>query len=86
MSALIDKLFTKSQADAIRQLWEDKSSRLFIEQEIGKEILNSPDVIKELPLAQLMFIASMSPFASSSDECYTIAEIVYYSRNSILGY
>ena len=37
MATLIDKLFSGSQADAIRSLWEDKNSRLFIEQEIGKK-------------------------------------------------
>ena len=78
MSSLIDKLFSESQADAIRQLWEDRNSRLFIEREIGKEIIDSDGLIEELPLTQLMFIASMSPFASSSNECHKVAEIVYW--------
>lgn len=82
MSALIDKLFTKAQADAIRNLWEDKNSRLLIEQEIGKQIIDTDKIIQELPLTQIMFVASMSPFASSSNECYSVAEIIYWGINT----
>lgn len=60
----------------------NKGSRLLIEREIGKQILDYQDIIKELPLTQLMFVASMSPFASSSNECYTVAEIVYWGINT----
>ena len=88
MSALIDKLFTKPQADAIRHLWEDKNSRLLIEQEIGKQIIQHDDIIHELPLTQIMFITAMSPFASSSNECHNVAEIIYWgiNRTDILPY
>ncbi|MEI7942751.1 MAG: hypothetical protein WCH76_06250 [Candidatus Riflemargulisbacteria bacterium] len=56
MPSIIEKLFTKSQAEAIQQLWEDKRSRLLLEQEIGKKLLDTDRVIEDLPLTQLMLI------------------------------
>lgn len=78
MAAFIDKLFIKSQADAIRTLWEDTSSRSLIQQEIGKKLLDHDKIIGELPLTQVMFIVSLSPFADSEKECNEIAEMVYW--------
>ena len=81
MSALIDELFNKSQADAIRKLWEDKSSRFLLQQEIGKKILDSEYFVGELPLTQLMFITTLSPFATSDKECHLVAEIIYWGMH-----
>jgi hypothetical protein len=78
MSALIDKLFTASQSDAIRKLCEDKSSMPLIEQAIGQKLMGCDEVIDDLPLAQLMFLTSLSPFASSPNECHDIAEIIFW--------
>ena len=78
MPALIDKLFSESQAVAIRKLWEDKGSRLLIEKEIGKVLLNNDTIIEIMPLTQLMFISSLSPFADSVEECYDVAEIIFW--------
>ena len=78
MSALIDKLFPQDKANAIRKLWEDKSSRLLLEREIGKCLVEHEGIIEELPLTQLMLITSLSPFASSARECYDVAEIIYW--------
>jgi len=78
MTALIDKLFVKSQTDAIRKLWEDTSSRTLIQQEIGKKLIDHEEIIAELPLTQIMFIVSLSPFADSEDECNNVAEIIYW--------
>jgi len=88
MSALIDKLFSESQADAIRQLWEDKSSRLLIQQEIGKALIEHEGLILELPLTQLMLMTSLSPFADSDTECCNVASIIYWgiSRTDIIPY
>lgn len=81
MGALIDKLFPQDQADAIRTLWEDKSSQLLLEQEIGKRLISYDGIIEELPLAQLMLITSLSTFADSPDECYNVASIIYWGIN-----
>lgn len=81
MGTLIDQLFPQDQADAIRKLWEDKSSRLSLEQEIGKRLVSNDGIIDELPLSQLMLITSLSPFADSSDECHDVAEIIYWGIN-----
>ena len=78
MAALIDRLFIKSQADAIRTLWEDTSSRSLIKREIAKTLLDSEQIIEEAPLTQLMFIVSLSPFADSENECTHVAEIIYW--------
>lgn len=81
MAALIDQLFIKSQADAIRKLWKDSSSRSLIQQEIGKKLLDHDGIISELPLTQVMFIVSLSPFAESEKECNEVAEIVYWGMH-----
>jgi hypothetical protein len=88
MGALIDRLFSQAESDAIRSLWADESSRRLIQQEVGKRLLESEDIIDELPLTQLMFIASLSPFASSEDECHKVASIIYWGigRTDILPY
>lgn len=83
MDSLIDNLFSESQANAIRTLWEDTSSRKLIQKEIGKQLLNNDQIINQLPLTQLMFVSSLSPFANSDKECYSVAEIIYWGINRI---
>ena len=83
MDALIDKLFLQSQANAIRKLWEDVDSRLLIQKEIGKKLLDHADIISDLPLTQLMFITSLSNFADSEQECYNIASIIHWGIHKI---
>ena len=78
MGSLIDKLFSEAQVQAIEKLWGDESTRLIIQQEIGKKLLVSDQIINELPLSQLMFITTLSPFASSEEECHKIASIIYW--------
>jgi len=78
MEAFIDKLFPGSQANAIRALWYDFSSRCLLEKTIGKKIMEYDGILIDLPLTQLMFISSMSPFASNADECHDVAEILYW--------
>jgi hypothetical protein len=81
MPALIDRLFSKAQVEAIQKLWADKDSRSLLEQEIGKKLLDTKEFIDEFSLTQLMFITSLSSFASSPDECYDIAGIIYWGIN-----
>lgn len=83
MSALINKLFSQSQSDAIRSLWEDKDSRFLTEKEIAKKIIEHQEIIDEMPLAQLMFIASSSTFASSEVECHDVASIIYWGMRRV---
>ena len=78
MEALIDSLFSKPQADAIRKLWVDKDSRLLIEKEIGKQMFENHELLTQLPLTQLMFMMSLANFSSSQEECYDVASIVYW--------
>jgi hypothetical protein len=82
MDALINNLFTSPQANAIRQLWEDKSSRLLIEKEIGKQLLANNELLISLPLAQLMAIMSLARFSSSQTESYDVAAIVYWGAKT----
>jgi hypothetical protein len=81
MGALIDKLFTPSESKAIKKLWEDKSARLLIQKEIGKQLLSKDTVVLDLPLSQIIFLTSLSSFASSERECYDVAEVVYWGIN-----
>jgi hypothetical protein len=81
MSTLIDRVFSKSDADAIKKLWQDNSSRLLLMQEVGKKIVESDQVLNELPLSQLTFIVSLSPFAESDEERNNVATIIYWGIN-----
>lgn len=83
MPALLDKLFSRSQADAIRILWKDKNSRLLIQREIGKQLLCHEEIIDDPPLTQFLLIASTSPFASSDTECSEIASILYWGIRQV---
>jgi len=85
MSALIDKIFPESQAKALRKLWEDKTCHLLIQKEIGKKLLEK-DIIEEFPLAQIIVLTSLSPFAKSEEECVDVAHIIYWGilRTDIL--
>ena len=78
MAALIDSLFSKNQADAIRKLWEDQNSRLLLEQEIGKKLISDETVLDKLPFTQLMLITSLSPFSNSEEESCIVASIIYW--------
>jgi len=78
MTPLIDNLFSKSQADAIRTLWEDNNSRFLLEREIGKQLFDNEELLEQLPLAQLIFLMSLATFADSSEECYDVAEVVHW--------
>lgn len=78
MSALIEKLFNKSQTTAIQKLWDDADSRGAIEEAIAQRILNSDEIIEESPLAQIMFLMTLSPFASNVSECHDVAEIIIW--------
>ena len=83
MGPLIDSLFSESQSNAIRSLWEDKNSRLLLEKEIGKQLLSSDQIIDELSLAQLMLIMSLATFADSPEECHDVAEVVYWGLKKV---
>lgn len=78
MVALIDKIFRPSQAEAIRKLWEDKDSKALLKREIAKQLLKDESVLVDLPLSQIMFLMSLSSFASSENECYDVAGVIYW--------
>ena len=86
MAALVDQLFPKDQADAIRKLWADKTSRFLLQQEIGKQVLSQDEFLDQLPLTQLMFLTSLSPFSNSEEECFMVASIICWGirKNDIL--
>jgi len=86
MATLIDRLFGSGESDAIKSLWADESSRLLIQKEIGKKLLDTDEVIDELPLTQLMFLTSLSHFSTSEEECVNVASIIYwgFEQNDIL--
>lgn len=73
MSALLNKLFSESQVNSILNLLEDKSSRLLVQKEIGKQLISHDDIIEELPFEQCLSIVSISPFATSELECSEVA-------------
>jgi len=78
MATIIDKLFPKNQADAIRKLWADQTSRLLLEQEIGKKLISGETVLDKFPFTQLMLITSLSPFSNSEEESAIVASIIYW--------
>ena len=78
MINLINRLFSGSQIESIIKLWQDKNSRLLIEKEIGKHLLESDEVLSDSPFNQLLVITSLSPFASSDDERQSVAHIIYW--------
>ena len=78
MSALIDKIFSTTQSEAIRKLWADESSRKELEKQIGLQLMKSNEIVDDLPVTQLMFLTSMASFASTQQECYDIAEIILW--------
>ena len=82
-SALIDNLFPEKQANAIKKIWEDKESQFLLEKQIGKKLLDSNEILDDLPLTQLMLIASLSPFASNKSECHNVASIMFWGIHTI---
>lgn len=81
MSALIEKLFTHGQVDGIRKLWEDKSCRHIIEQQVGSKLLENQEIIQESPWVQILCITSLALFASDDQECVMIANIINWGMS-----
>lgn len=86
MEKLINQLFKENDVSATKSLWKDNDSHNLILREIAKALLQSEDIIPELPLHQLLLIAPLSPFASSEKECEQVAEIIHWgiSRTDIM--
>ena len=78
MNTLIDRLFPEDKAVYVKRLLEDDSSRFLLEKEIAKMLLRDEDVVGVEPLAQIVVTVSMSTFASSKEECYDVAFILYW--------
>ena len=81
MPSIINSLFEPTQSQAIQKLWEDRASRFLIQKEIGKKLLDKDVIVLDLPLTQIMFLTSLSDFASSENECYEVAEVVHWGIN-----
>lgn len=78
MIGLVNSLFSSTQIESIIKLWQDKNSRLLIEKEIGKHLLESDEILTESSFDQILVITSLSPFASSDDERQSVAHIIYW--------
>ena len=82
MENLLKQLFSESETQAILTLCSEPDQTL-LSQAIGKKLLDSQDIINALPLQQLMFIMSLSPFADNLNECNDVAKIVYWGIQRI---
>lgn len=75
--ALIDELYSKEKADAIRTLWAgDDISAKQIMAEIGKELLKTKKTISSYSMDQLVLIFSSIDFDHEDTEPVTVAAIV----------
>ena len=77
MKELVEKLFT-NKAEHIQKLLEDKDSSFLVEREIAKELMSQNEFTPENPWSQIRVIISLSPFASSKEECYDITDIIIW--------
>jgi len=82
MKDILKRLF-KDQANAADILLADSATCDQIELEIAKAILNEDEIVVENPISQLrVIVSSMSPFASSKDECNDITDIIIWGMKS----
>jgi hypothetical protein len=81
MTSLTDNLYDGNDRKAILSLMEDKSCQHLISEAMGKKILESDQIILEDPLAQLLCMVSLAPFADSEEECVLVAAVIYWGRN-----
>lgn len=82
MRDLLKQLFSESETQAILSLCSEPDQTL-LSQAIGKKILDSPEIIDTMPLQQLMFITSLSPFADDLNECHAVARILFWGIKRI---
>jgi len=74
---LVQKLFN-NRAEVIKKLLEEKDSKFLIEQVVAKELMNKDEFTIENPWSQIRVIVSLSPFASSKEECYEVTDIIIW--------
>ena len=80
--ALIDELYDSGDCEKIKLLYSsDPSSRDSIMQAIGYKILDSEKVLLSKPLDILSLVCCTASFASSKEECQTVAIIVHKGLN-----
>jgi hypothetical protein len=75
--ALIDELYSKGKADAIRTLWSgDELSAKQVMAEIGRELIRNKKTISSYSMDQLVLIFSSIDFDHEETEPVTVAAIL----------
>jgi hypothetical protein len=77
MMDLVQKLFN-NRAEVIQKLLEEKDSKFLVEKVVAKELMNKDEFTIENPWSQIRVIISLSPFASSKEECYEVTDIIIW--------
>lgn len=82
---LIEQLYTSKECEIIRSFYtDDPSSKLSIREAIStKLITDSTKIVINKPIDVLYLICLSAKFASSEEECHTIAITVYQFYNKV---
>jgi hypothetical protein len=83
MDELINRIFSGSQAKAIKELKEDSDCQRVLNEQIAKEFNKNDDILVENPVSQLTLIISESPFATSDNECVEVTKIVVWGLDKL---
>ena len=78
MNSLIANLFEKSDIKNVIKLWQDQTSRQLIEEQVARKILESGNIIADLPFHQILALTSMATFANSIEERENAAKIIWW--------
>ena len=76
--ALIDELYSPEDCQRIKLIYkEDPSSRKALMEAFGHKIVANQEILTSKPLDVLALICMTADFASSHNECHTVAIIVH---------
>jgi hypothetical protein len=81
--ALIDELYSPEDCQRIKLIYkEDPSSRKALMEAFGHKIVANQEILTSKPLDVLALICMTADFASSHNECHTVAIIVHKHINT----
>lgn len=76
MEDLLHEFFPELDKLSLNTLVKDESSRILLYKEAAKVLMDRG--ITKHPREQLMLITSLSPFATTEEECVEVAGIIYW--------
>lgn len=81
--ALIDELYSPEDCKRIKLIYkEDPSSRKALMEALGHKVIQNEEILTSKPLDILALICMTADFASSHNECHTVAVIVHKHINT----